>query len=276
MPPAGWYPDPEGGAKERFWDGERWTDRYQEPAGHRAADPSDPPRRLRTLQTLAIVGLCLIGLIELFNLSADGQYLGILNDTIDGNRPADSEINDAVDTVDRASGAVVFAYLVLGPLTFLPWFYRGYANLRRLGVQRLRYSPGWSIGAWFIPIFNLFRPKQIANDLYRASAPDATVTTASWHERKVTPLLHWWWSTFLIAAFLGNAAAGIVTNANDDPLLTQGQVQDALEQERSGFAVDAFSSVVSLVAIVLAIIVIRRITRAQEAVMDGLVAGESQ
>jgi Protein of unknown function (DUF2510) len=25
-PPAGWYPDPEGGQGERFWDGTAWTD----------------------------------------------------------------------------------------------------------------------------------------------------------------------------------------------------------------------------------------------------------
>ena len=39
--------------------------------------------------------------------------------------------------------------------------------------RHLRYGTGWAIGAWFIPIFNLFRPKQIANDIDRASAPDA-------------------------------------------------------------------------------------------------------
>jgi hypothetical protein len=42
------------------------------------------------------------------------------------------------------------------------------------------------------------------------------------------------------------------------------------EQERSGFSVDAFSSVVALVAIVLAIILVRRITRDQETLMDEL------
>ena len=28
-PPAGWYPDPEGTARLRFWEGTDWTDRYR-------------------------------------------------------------------------------------------------------------------------------------------------------------------------------------------------------------------------------------------------------
>lgn len=29
--PAGWYPDPAGGPKKRWWDGTQWTDSFQEP-----------------------------------------------------------------------------------------------------------------------------------------------------------------------------------------------------------------------------------------------------
>ncbi len=30
-PPAGWYPDPEGGSRLRFWEGTDWSDRYRAP-----------------------------------------------------------------------------------------------------------------------------------------------------------------------------------------------------------------------------------------------------
>lgn len=29
--PAGWYPDPAGGTRTRWWDGTQWTDHFQEP-----------------------------------------------------------------------------------------------------------------------------------------------------------------------------------------------------------------------------------------------------
>jgi hypothetical protein len=30
-PPAGWYPDPEGGARLRYWEGTDWSDRWRAP-----------------------------------------------------------------------------------------------------------------------------------------------------------------------------------------------------------------------------------------------------
>lgn len=30
-PPAGWYPDPEGGSRLRWWEGTDWSDRYRAP-----------------------------------------------------------------------------------------------------------------------------------------------------------------------------------------------------------------------------------------------------
>jgi Domain of unknown function (DUF4328)/Protein of unknown function (DUF2510) len=273
-PPAGWYPDPEGGPNPRYWEGERWTDRYQVAEGHRIANPAEPPRRLRTLRTLAIVGLILISLTELNNISADGQYIEVADELLDGGQPSLTEITDAEDRVDQASIAIAVAYVVLGIFTFIPWFHRAYSNLPRLGVADLRYRTGWAIGAWFIPIFNLFRPKQIANDIDRASAPDALVTTSAWHRRAPAALLHWWWGLYLLSGFLAYGAARAIINANDDEILVNRQeVLDALEQERTGYALDAFASVLAIVAAILAILVIRRISANQDAVIDRLDAG---
>ncbi len=91
---------------------------------------------------------------------------------------------------------VAFGFLIA-------WTSRLYRNLSALGVGRLRYTEGWAIGAWFIPFFNLVRPKQILNDIWRGSGP---ADGEHWRDRAVTPLLHWWWGLWILAAVLWRSA----------------------------------------------------------------------
>lgn len=41
-PPAGWYPDPAGGARLRWWDGLDWTDHWRAPPGPRVPKVPEP------------------------------------------------------------------------------------------------------------------------------------------------------------------------------------------------------------------------------------------
>jgi hypothetical protein len=86
--------------------------------------------------------------------------------------------------------AIGFAAFILTSIVFLFFFHRAYSNLAVLGPDEQRWSAGWSVGSWFIPIFNLFRPKQMANDIWRGTDGSA-----------VPPVFHWWWAFFLLGGF---------------------------------------------------------------------------
>jgi hypothetical protein len=267
LPPAGWYPDPgEPQHRQRYWDGERWTDRFAPIKGHHIAHPQDPPRRLGPFRSLAILGLAIVAVIEAFNVLVDINYIGIGDEIVAGDQPTLSELDSAESLVDIGGISLVVGYLLIGPITFIPWFHRAYSNLPRIGTRKLRYRTGWAIGAWFIPIFNLFRPKQITNDIFRASQPGAFVQ-AAFSNLPVAPLLHWWWAIFLLQGFLGNAGGRVIAEANEGTTLTRRDALDLIEQEQTGFVITAISSGLGIVAAVLAILVVRRITAAQDRVV---------
>jgi Domain of unknown function (DUF4328) len=156
---------------------------------------------------------------------------------------------------DVRQGLIALAQLALlaaACVFFLRWFHRAYANLGHLDAEQLRYGRRWAIGAWFVPILNLFRPKQMADDIWRVSDP-RRAPGEGWRDAKVPSLLSWWWATFLLAGLLGNLAGSGGYDAAD--------ISDLKASAIKFLVADA----VSIVAAVLAILVVSRITERQEA-----------
>jgi hypothetical protein len=106
--------------------------------------------------------------------------------------------------IDRAPSsdfaAVGLAAFILTTIVFLFFFHRAYSNLAVLGPGEQRWSTGWSVGAWFIPFLCIFRPKQIANDIWRGSDGSA-----------VPAIFNWWWAFWILggAAQFGSEEQGV-------------------------------------------------------------------
>lgn len=148
---------------------------------------------------------------------------------------------------------------------FLVWFHRAYTNLHALGMEPLRFRAGWAVGGWFVPILNLVRPKQIMNDIWRGSDPAAPASNdGAWHRAPVPALLHLWWGLFLMSWLV------------DRLLVGSALLYEPTAQARRNTFVDntAIRGVEVLLGIV-AVLVVRQVTRRQEARAAGL-AGDRQ
>jgi Domain of unknown function (DUF4328) len=135
-------------------------------------------------------------------------------------------------------------------VVFILWFHRAYANLSRLGATAIEYGDGWAIGGWFVPLLNLLRPKEIADDIWRGSDPDQLDSPPDVSYGKVPAFLHVWWLLW-ITALVGYAVHSRM------PVET-------LDHERAAGAVLAAVTAVGILAGILAIVVIRRLTARQE------------
>lgn len=80
-------------------------------------------------------------------------------------------------------------------ILLMVWFYRSHKNLQSFNTMGLKYSPGWAVGSWFIPILNLFRPFQITHEIWTASDPEAS--TVSWKQGKYSLVTILWWISAL-------------------------------------------------------------------------------
>ena len=143
--------------------------------------------------------------------------------------------------------------------------HRAYTNLHSLGMEPLRLRAGWAVGGWFVPILNLVRPKQIMSDIWRGSDPAAPASNdGAWHRAPVPALLHLWWGLFLMSWLV------------DRLLVGSALLYEPTAQARRNTFVDniAIRGVEVLLGIV-AVLVVRQVTRRQEARAAGL-AGDRQ
>jgi heme/copper-type cytochrome/quinol oxidase subunit 3 len=169
----------------------------------------------------------------------------LMDRIIAGEEFTDAEVT-ANDNRQATLGLVQLALVVAGAVVFIRWMYAAYWNLDVVAPAERRYAAGWAIGSWFVPIMNLFRPKQMINDIWRAGGRDPKDAQPGW-------LLLAWWTLWLLSSFVVNFAARGYVNA------------DTADQIRTGTILYFISDAMTVVCAILAILVVRRGTDRLEA-----------
>lgn len=126
------------------------------------------------------------------------------------------------------------------------WIYLAQRNLPELGARLLRFTPGWSVGCFFIPLLNLWAPCQAMNQLVRASR-----NPRQWELEDTPPLIIAWWILWLIAQVLGNS------------VFRGGMAAKTAAAIYSATQLDIALSVASVPLYLLAWLIVRRVWRDQ-------------
>ena len=136
-------------------------------------------------------------------------------------------------------------------VVFIVWMYRAAKNNEALGRQSPRFGPGWSIGAWFLPLANLVIPVLIMQDLWRGAAPEVRRGVRDWRAGSGSILVGFWWAA-LIGSFLRFSYSG--SGLHD---------RGSLDDIENSNTVALVGVVITVVAAVLAILLVRALTRRQ-------------
>ncbi len=147
---------------------------------------------------LALLGVTIA--LDLLSLIVLGDQMSLLNRGAGGISLA--EWHTTVSRVNRLAIAEQLLYLGT-TVALLMWVHRAYLNLTRADAPGLRFTPGWAVGYWFVPVLNIVRSKQILDDLWRASAQQGHDGA----DGKDKDPLTIFWLCALVVAWLARAAA---------------------------------------------------------------------
>lgn len=121
-----------------------------------------------------------------------------------------------------------------------------------LDQPNTRFHPAWAMVSWFVPIFNLWRPKQMANDIWRGSRPLASPLAANeWRSVPVPAFMWLWWAAWIVFSTLSNYGGRVWWDA------------DTVESIRTAAKLDAAVTSLEFVTGILAITVVWKLTASQ-------------
>ncbi|WP_328670265.1 DUF4328 domain-containing protein [Streptomyces sp. NBC_00322] len=187
--------------------------------------------------------LCLVVATDLFSLVA---AVGLRNLT--ATAYSDTDLEQATSLMDTAGVTQGIAQLAT-LFVFLGWFQRARNNAGVFAPDLQRRGAGWATGGWFVPFGNLYIPRAITADIWAASRRDPYGTG----KQEPHTVVNAWWTAWL-ATNLINPVAGRQYASADTP--------DAF---RAGADVFVLGGILDIVAALLAIVVVRRLTRMQNA-----------
>lgn len=161
---------------------------------------------LRPYAVLVTAGLLLSLLVKFFVAASDVWIIRVFGHLDDNPLfyPTADSFQREITRLDRLvhfAGLADIALFVYTAVVFMIFFRHAYRNIMQPVIANRRYSPGWTIGAFLIPLVNLVLPYLVMREVCACSR---TLVRANpdghWEEERRPWLLRLWWP-FTIAAF---------------------------------------------------------------------------
>ncbi|MFD9976633.1 DUF4328 domain-containing protein [Streptomyces sp. NPDC059017] len=212
---------------------------------------SAPGRALRSPIGLSYAVTALLGvvvLVDLLIVAASPNMRSFLSGVTSGTADFDEDAANRADYAMAGSSGLYVAAVVAAGTLFIVWFHRVRQNAEVFAPGTQRRTPGWAIGAWFIPIANMWIPRGIAADVLRASRPDPYGGGVEGRG-----LLNAWWGAWVCSLVFDRYASRTYDRAEDAEA-----IHDAAALVLAGAGIDIFAAV-------LAVLFVRRITSMQHA-----------
>jgi hypothetical protein len=193
-------------------------------------------------------------LVELIVISSDYSEISLINSVLNKELEHSEELShiEMNDTRVSIISTIEFPLLILSSILFFYWFYRAYRNLGSLGALGLTFNPKWVVAYFFIPVLCLWKPYEALKEIWKVSDPYYSTEGYLWRTVKVSPILAFWWITFVISNMMGTL------------LLTGAFSTETLEDWIRLDMQDIAASIVIIISDVVLIYIIRKISSRQE------------
>ena len=91
---------------------------------------------------------------------------------------------------------------IIGLIVILFWFHRANKNIHAFGAKEIT-SPRMAVIWWFVPIFHLWKPYDIAQEIWKASNPHLNIINGTeWKHSPASDIIKLWWILGILSFFV--------------------------------------------------------------------------
>ena len=167
----------------------------------------------------------------------------------------------------KSDQSLVWSFITISVIAliivFTMFIHQASSNLRHLRAEGQKFSPGWSIGWFFIPVMNLFQPVRVVSELVKASGSTDTKDPRAWQNGNPPDglVISSWWTLVIFSILFGPRGITLFVG------------RDNIEDWAASGRLLVWSDLFQVLPLVLTGIVVYRLQRAQE-IRNQLVLGE--
>jgi hypothetical protein len=159
--------------------------------------------------------------------------------------------------------ALLFLIVVASVVFICMWFYRAAQNVHQAGMNFLKYSPGWNVGWFFIPVVHIIMPAIVIRETVKASQsihqPDEY---SSWANNKPMPMFLLWSICFSVRVFVVYATVFYGMSFVRD--IAEGNANALIQLYQGTLYISYFSVAIGLVELVALFLFSKKVTDLQE------------
>ena len=168
----------------------------------------NPTILTRSVQVLLVAFLITAGIM----LWSNWKERTLLKEFESGKISPIQFVVDAAGNDDRQQKIAIglLIALAVSGIPFLIWVYRANCNARMLGAHDMEYSPGWSVGWFFVPIANLWKPYNVMKEIAAVSK-----NPVAFGSEKEEPIVVFWWLLWIVGNILGQTSNRLARRAEE-------------------------------------------------------------
>jgi len=156
-------------------------------------DPTSLTNFLKIMLYVSIAVVVISLFVDIIQLSilADIKQLSLINPSVAQNEA------ELIDSIQGIVGFLSIATFIITAISYLKWVYQANLNCSGFTNEGMLFTPGWSIGYYFIPLMNLYNPFKAMKEIWNVSE---NPKDCHYYGNKILTL---WWAFWILNGFIG-------------------------------------------------------------------------